>query len=154
MSSCPGKIVKAKPPEQKTPEKKGRRTIPKTPEHYWDTTFPSYEEQLKRGYLEVATSPWKPIDGIINILLVNRSKIFIQLFLYLLRPYFSSGPYKNKKFPLQEEQKIHRIARLESPYKGAPEKPPKRIRRDSSDAEWYSKKGFKKWDFNRLLILW
>lgn len=51
----------ARPIEDKTPEKMGkkRKEIPKTPEHYWDTGFPTLEEQIKRGNLEIATSPWK-----------------------------------------------------------------------------------------------
>ena len=48
--------------DKTTPEKKTgtkRKEITKTPEHYWDTGFPTFEEQIKRGYLEIATSPWK-----------------------------------------------------------------------------------------------
>lgn len=64
VARCPivqKKVIKKVPSQEKTPEKKGtkRKEIPKTPDHYWDTGFPTLEEQIRRGNLEIATSPWK-----------------------------------------------------------------------------------------------
>ncbi|KAL7073384.1 hypothetical protein ACQ4LE_007641 [Meloidogyne hapla] len=41
----------------KTVSKIQEKSMPKTPDHYWDVDFPSLNEQLERGYITHTNSP-------------------------------------------------------------------------------------------------